>query len=60
MANDRHVARLKKGVRAWNKLRHQNKLIPLDLTGADLTGADLHGANLSGASLCGADRKSVV
>jgi hypothetical protein len=54
MANDEHVAILKKGVDAWNKWRCENESFRPDLTGADLTGADLSEANLSGANLSGA------
>jgi hypothetical protein len=70
MANDKHVAMLKKGVDAWNKWRLKNPYIRPDLSGADLrrakvreanfnganlSGAKLHGANLNGANLRGAD-----
>jgi Pentapeptide repeats (8 copies) len=48
MANDEHVALLKKGVDAWNKWRVENFTIcpEPDLSGADLSQADLKGANL--------------
>jgi hypothetical protein len=55
MANDEHVAMLKKGVDAWNKWRDENANIRPDLSGADLRGADLSGANLSEADLSMAD-----
>jgi hypothetical protein len=70
MANDEHVAILKKGVDAWNKWRHKYRYIRPDLIGArldqtnlsganlsraDLTDANLIGANLIGANLSGAD-----
>jgi uncharacterized protein YjbI with pentapeptide repeats len=55
MANDEHVALLKKGVDAWNKWRDKNRYIRPDLIQADLSGANLNGANLSGANLSGAD-----
>jgi uncharacterized protein YjbI with pentapeptide repeats len=70
MANDEHVALLKKGVDAWNKWRDANPDIYLDLRKADLIGANLReavlgkanlkeanlkGANLSKADLSGAD-----
>jgi TIR domain/Pentapeptide repeats (8 copies) len=70
MANDEHVALLKKGVDAWNEWRVLNKWIRPDLSGAELSGAnlagaelvradlsaaDLYGADLSGADLSGAD-----
>ena len=65
MANDEHVALLRKGVDAWNEWRRQNTLIRPDLAGADLSGANLRvanlrevnlrEANLRGANLYGAD-----
>lgn len=56
MANDEHVAILKKGVDAWNKWRRQNvQLIRPDLATANLSGADLSGANLDAANLLGVD-----
>jgi hypothetical protein len=51
MANDEHVALLKKGVKAWNAWRDENPNIRPDLSNADLRGADLSGANLGGANL---------
>jgi hypothetical protein len=62
MANDEHVAQLKKGVTAWNAWREERtpkgagiitwpKNYNPDLSGADLRKADLSGANLSGAHL---------
>jgi hypothetical protein len=39
MANDEHVAILKKGVRAWNAWRMKNPYIHVDLTGANLSQA---------------------
>jgi hypothetical protein len=39
MANDEHVAMLKKGVAAWNAWRDENLDILPDLRGADLSGA---------------------
>ena len=70
MANEEHVAILKKGVAAWNAWRHENAHIRPDLfeaelseanlseanlIRADLIRADLSRANLSGADLSGAD-----
>jgi uncharacterized protein YjbI with pentapeptide repeats len=65
MANDEHVAILKKGVDAWNKWRDENpdfrpdlygaKLILANLIGANLSGANLRVANLIGANLSGAN-----
>ncbi len=66
MANNNHLALLKKSVNAWNEWRKKNPDIQPDLreaklsaadpySGADLSGADLRGANLFWASLGGAD-----
>jgi hypothetical protein len=55
MANDGHVAMLKKGVAAWNAWREENPDIRPDLSGADLSGADLREANLREADLRQAD-----
>jgi uncharacterized protein YjbI with pentapeptide repeats len=55
MANDEHVAMLKKGVAAWNAWRRENPDIRPDLTEADLTGAELSKAFLASASLNHAD-----
>jgi uncharacterized protein YjbI with pentapeptide repeats len=61
MANEEHLAILKKGVAAWNEWREQHpdirpklyeaNLRQADLSAADLGGADFRGATLSGASL---------
>jgi hypothetical protein len=52
MANADHIARLKKGVAAWNAWREENPDIRPDLSGADLSGgAQLAMANLSGTNL---------
>ena len=63
MANDEHVAILKKGADAWNVWRDENPEIRPDLKGADLVGADLIKANqamlsrtdLTWADFAGAD-----
>ena len=70
MANEEHLAILKKGVDAWNVWRAQHPDVRVDLRGADLyreilsganfangylDGADLSGAILDGADLSGAD-----
>jgi uncharacterized protein YjbI with pentapeptide repeats len=56
MANDEHVAILKKGVDAWNEWRDQEAPgLKVNLSGADLIGANLSGANLSGADLIDAN-----
>src|SRR5215469_3139211 len=46
MANDEHVALLKKGVAAWNAWRDENRDIMPDLREADLRAANLSGAHL--------------
>jgi Pentapeptide repeats (8 copies) len=51
MADDGHIAQLKKGVAAWNAWREQNPNNRPDLSGADLSKADLRDANLRGANL---------
>jgi uncharacterized protein YjbI with pentapeptide repeats len=55
MANDEHVAMLKKGVEAWNAWRDENPDIRPDLVQADLRNRYLRGANLRGANLHEAD-----
>jgi uncharacterized protein YjbI with pentapeptide repeats len=56
MANDEHVAMLKKGVAAWNAWRRGNPdIIEADLGGANLSGANLSGADLRRANLSEAD-----
>jgi uncharacterized protein YjbI with pentapeptide repeats len=68
MANDEHVAMLRRGAEAWNSWRATQDEAPdlshaalrgldlsrFDLSLADLRGADLRGANCSGANLTGA------
>jgi hypothetical protein len=51
MANEDHIAQLKKGVAAWNAWREGNPDIRPDLSGANLDGADLNGAQLREANL---------
>jgi uncharacterized protein YjbI with pentapeptide repeats len=51
MANDEHVAILKKGVAAWDAWRAENPGVLPDLSRANVSGADLSGANLSRANL---------
>jgi hypothetical protein len=60
MANDEHIAHLKKGADAWNTWRGENpdqvaNLMRASLRMADLSGAILREAYLGGANLCGAD-----
>jgi Pentapeptide repeats (8 copies) len=51
MANDEHLALLKRGVDAWNKWRDENLDIRPNLSEADLSRADLYRARLSAADL---------
>jgi uncharacterized protein YjbI with pentapeptide repeats len=61
MANDEHVALLKKSVAAWNRWRDENPGLYPDLSKANLSGANLRGetdaagVNLMRADLRGAD-----
>jgi uncharacterized protein YjbI with pentapeptide repeats len=68
MADPKHVAMLRAGIREWNEWRAENRVIApdlryvalTDLSGADFIDADLVGAklshsNLSDANLSGAD-----
>jgi uncharacterized protein YjbI with pentapeptide repeats len=54
MANNNHLARLKKGVNAWNAWRERNPEVSPNLSKANLSGADLIEADLSSANLSGA------
>jgi hypothetical protein len=51
MANDDHIAQLKKGVDAWNTWRKENPGISPDLSGANLMRANLNQMNLQRADL---------
>jgi hypothetical protein len=54
MANEEHVAILKKGVATWNAWRDENPTIRPNLFAANLSEANLRWANLGGADLCAA------
>ena len=59
MLNAKHLAKLRRGVAAWNKWREVNTKVRPDLSetnlrGANLSGAYLYKANLSEANLSGA------
>jgi hypothetical protein len=55
MANEEHLARLKQGVKTWNRWQGEHREIRPDLSEADLRWADLTEANLFGANLTRAD-----
>lgn len=70
MVDDMHLAKLTKGVSAWNEWRAANasavpdlsnanlrglNLVGIDLRGADLRNADMRGTDLSTAVLVGAN-----
>jgi uncharacterized protein YjbI with pentapeptide repeats len=55
MANDEHVAQLKKGVIVWNAWLEENPGIRPDLSNAELSEENLSKANLSKANLYGAN-----
>ena len=58
MANKKHFAKLKEGVKIWNQWRENNRNIKPDLNGANLEGVNLNGANLEGANLERANLRS--
>jgi hypothetical protein len=55
VANNQHVALLRKGVEAWNKWRDENPNVVPDLSGENLTKAHLPLANLTEAILVDAN-----
>jgi hypothetical protein len=55
MANEEHVARLKRGVAAWNAWRADNESVDPDLSGANLNRVMLRSANLVSAKLSRAE-----
>ncbi|MBZ0320942.1 MAG: pentapeptide repeat-containing protein [Anaerolineae bacterium] len=55
MANEEHLAILRRGVEAWNQWMAENPHVRPDLMGADLTAASLMGADLREAYLNGAN-----
>jgi uncharacterized protein YjbI with pentapeptide repeats len=65
MANEEHLAILRRGVRVWNRWRVENHDIRPDLSNAQLSGADLstamlNYANLRGTNLGGANLSSTL
>jgi uncharacterized protein YjbI with pentapeptide repeats len=55
MANEEHLARLKRGVEAWNQWREEYPEIRPDLADADLHGEHLHEVNFEMAHLLAAN-----
>lgn len=65
MADQDHLALLKRGVAVWNEWRRQNPHIQPDLSGAvlvetDLKEVDLRRANVRRADLSGADLRGAL
>jgi hypothetical protein len=60
MANEDHIAQLKKGVDAWNAWRKDNRDIRPNLSGADLSGANLSDTDLIEAILHKADLSRAI
>jgi uncharacterized protein YjbI with pentapeptide repeats len=58
MANPEHLAKLKKGTKAWNKWRENHPQVTPELTDASLIGIELTNVNLERANLVGADLRS--
>lgn len=52
MADEGHLAILKKGVKAWNRWRDENPSVRPDLSKVHLIGVELREADLRGANLC--------
>jgi hypothetical protein len=55
VANDEHLALLRRGTAIWNEWREQNPSVAPDISGANVYAANLTGADLTGADLTGAD-----
>jgi uncharacterized protein YjbI with pentapeptide repeats len=60
MANDTHLAVLKRGVAAWNEWRAAQPAMRPDLSSASLRGLDLAKIDLSGADLSKADLRGTI
>jgi len=60
MANDAHLAVLKRGVAAWNEWRAAQPAMRPDLSSASLRGLDLAKVDLSGADLGKADLRGTI
>jgi uncharacterized protein YjbI with pentapeptide repeats len=60
MADEQHLALLRRSVREWNRWRAENPQVTPELAGAGLRGLDFSGANLAGAELKGADLRGTI
>jgi uncharacterized protein YjbI with pentapeptide repeats len=60
MANNEHVAILKKGVETWHDWRRANPNISPDLSGADLCNWDFRAVDLSSACLIDTDLSHAI
>jgi len=60
MANDTHLAVLKRGVAAWNEWRAAQPAMRPNLSSASLRGLDLAKVDLSGADLSKADLRGTI
>ena len=60
MANDAHLAVLKRGVAAWNEWRAAQPAMRPDLSSASLRGLDLAKVDLSGADLRKVDLRGTI
>jgi len=61
MANQKHLAKLKRGAEQWNEWREENPSVVPDLAEADLDASNLSGANLHHAVLTKATaRRSIL
>ena len=60
MADEAHLAMLKRGAEAWNAWRAAHAHTPVDLAHASLRGLDLARANLAGADCREADLRGTI
>lgn len=60
MADPKHVARLRRGVTAWNAWRRRSPKVTPDLSGALLVDLDLRGINLAGARMVRSNLRQTI